>query len=56
MSEEFILAPKVGKGIFSSSPSEKQFRKFYSIFSVNKMHIWVEFRNLQLLQIRLLKN
>lgn len=32
MSEELILAPKVGKGTFSSSPNEKQFRKFYSIF------------------------
>lgn len=49
MSEELILAPKVRKGTFSSSPNEKQFRKFYSIFSVDKMHIWVEFRNLQLL-------
>lgn len=55
MSEEIILAPKVGKGIFSSS-SEKQFRNFFSIFSVNKMHIWLEFRNPQLLQMRLLKN
>lgn len=32
MSEELVLAPTLGMGIFSSSPNEKQFRKFYSIF------------------------
>lgn len=57
MSEEVILAPKVVKIIISSSPSEKQFRKFDSIFlSMDKMHVWIEFRNTQLLQARLLKN
>jgi len=57
MSEELILTQKVvGKGTFSSSPTEKQFGKFYFIFSVNKMRIWVEFRNLHLLQMRLLEN
>lgn len=52
MSEELVLTPKVGRDIFSSYPNEKQFRKFYFIFffSVNKTHIWVEFRNLQLLR------
>lgn len=57
MSEEVILAPKAVKIIFSSSPNEKQFRKFGFIFlSVDKMHIWIEFRNTQLLQVRLLKS
>lgn len=57
MSEEVILAPKVVKIIISSSPNEKQFRKFDSIFlSMDKMHVWIEFRNTQLLQARLLKN
>lgn len=32
MSEELVLTPKVGRDIFSSSPNEKQFRKFYFIF------------------------
>lgn len=51
---EVIPAPKVVKIILSSSPNERQFRKFDSIFlSVDKMHIWIEFRNLQ---VRLLKN
>lgn len=57
MSEEVTLAPKVVKIIISSSPNEKQFRKFDSIFlSMDKMHVWIEFRNTQLLQARLLKN
>lgn len=57
MSEEVILASKAVKIICSSSPNEKQFRKFGSIFlSVDKMHIWIEFRNIQLLQARTLKN
>lgn len=46
VSEEVILAPKVVKIIFSSSPNEKQPRKFDPIFlSVDKTHICIEFRN-----------
>lgn len=57
MSEKVMLAQKVVKIVFSSSPNEKQFRKFDSIFlSLDKMHIWIEFKNTQLLQMRLLKN
>lgn len=57
MSEEVILDPEAVKIICSSSPNEKQFRKFGSIFlSVDEMHIWIEFRYIQLLQVRILKN